>query len=143
MYFCIKTDSHSSHCSHVLYFLCQRPCKSETCFGLFYLQLFVIACITMTVFLQTQMDIDVLHANYYMGSLFYSLNILLVDGLPELAMTLQRLEVFYKQKEFCFYPAWAYAIPASVLKVPLSFVESLVWTSLTYYVIGYSPEAKR
>ncbi|KAM3693822.1 hypothetical protein ACJW31_07G013300 [Castanea mollissima] len=106
-------------------------------------QLFVIACITMTVFLQTQMDIDVLHANYYMGALFYSLNILLVDGLPELAMTLQRLEVFYKQKEFCFYPAWAYAIPASVLKVPLSFVESLVWTSLTYYVIGYSPEAKR
>ena len=97
----------------------------------------------MTVFLQTQMDIDVLHANYYMGALFYSLNILLVDGLPELAMTLQRLEVFYKQKEFCFYPAWAYAIPASVLKVPLSFVESLVWTSLTYYVIGYSPEAKR
>ncbi|XP_030956980.1 pleiotropic drug resistance protein 3-like isoform X2 [Quercus lobata] len=92
---------------------------------------------------QTQMDIDVLHANYYMGALFYSLNILLVDGLPELAMTLQRLEVFYKQKEFCFYPAWAYAIPASVLKVPLSFVESLVWTSLTYYVIGYSPEAKR
>ncbi|KAF3961647.1 hypothetical protein CMV_013749 [Castanea mollissima] len=61
----------------------------------------------------------------------------------ELAMTLQRLDVFYKQKEFCFYPAWAYAIPASVLKVPLSFVESLVWTSLTYYVIGYSPEAKR
>uniref|UniRef100_A0A7N2L6W5 ABC-2 type transporter transmembrane domain-containing protein n=1 Tax=Quercus lobata TaxID=97700 RepID=A0A7N2L6W5_QUELO len=55
-------------------------------------QLFVIACITMTVFLQTQMDIDVLHANYYMGALFYFLDILLVDGLPELAMTLQRLE---------------------------------------------------
>lgn len=84
------------------------------------------------------MDIGVLHANYYMGALLYSLNILLVDELPELAMTLQRLEVFYKQKEFCFYPAWA-----SVLKVPLSFMESLVWTSLTYYVIGYSPEAKR
>uniref|UniRef100_A0A7N2L5K6 Uncharacterized protein n=1 Tax=Quercus lobata TaxID=97700 RepID=A0A7N2L5K6_QUELO len=56
-------------------------------------QLFVIACITMTVFLQTQMGIDVLHANYYMGALFYFLDILLVDGLPELAMTLQRLEV--------------------------------------------------
>ncbi|KAM3752373.1 hypothetical protein ACB098_03G013400 [Castanea mollissima] len=97
----------------------------------------------MTVFLRTQMDIEVLHANYYMGALFYSLNILLVDGLPELAMTLQRIDVFYNQKELCFYPAWAYAIPASVLKVPLSFVESLVWTSLTYYVIGYSPEAKR
>uniref|UniRef100_A0A2N9G2S1 ABC transporter domain-containing protein n=1 Tax=Fagus sylvatica TaxID=28930 RepID=A0A2N9G2S1_FAGSY len=108
-----------------------------------YLTLFIIACITMTVFLRTRMDIDVLHANYYMGSLFYALVILLVDGFPELSMTIQRLEVFYKQKAFCFYPAWAYAIPASLLKVPLSFVESLVWTALTYYVIGYSPEAER
>nr|XP_023914219.1 pleiotropic drug resistance protein 3-like [Quercus suber] len=106
-------------------------------------QLFITACITMTVFLRTQMDIDILHANYYMGSLFYALVIFLVDGIPEVSMTIQRLEVFYKQKTCCFYPAWAYAIPASILKVPISFVESLVWTCLTYYVIGYSPEAER
>lgn len=97
----------------------------------------------MTVFLRSRMDIDVYHANYYMGALFYALVILLVDGIPEMSMTIQRLEVFYKQKEFYFYPAWAYAIPASMLKIPLSFVESLVWTCLTYYVIGYSPEAQR
>ncbi|KAK2634606.1 hypothetical protein Ddye_029398 [Dipteronia dyeriana] len=42
-----------------------------------------------------------------------------------------------------FYPAWAYEIPATVLKIPLSLIESLVWTSLTYYVIGYSPEVWR
>ncbi|KAL4636641.1 hypothetical protein ACB092_03G023500 [Castanea dentata] len=106
-------------------------------------QLVITACITMTAFLRTRMDIDILHANYYMGSLFYALIILLVDAIPELSMTIQRLEVFYKQKTFCFYPAWAYAIPASILKVPISFVESLVWTCLTYYVIGYSPEAER
>ncbi|KAK3441448.1 hypothetical protein EUGRSUZ_B01810, partial [Eucalyptus grandis] len=97
----------------------------------------------MTVFLRTRMGIDVLHANYYMGSLFYALVILLVDGFPELAMTVSRLEAFYKQKELYFYPAWAYAIPASILKLPLSLLESVVWTSLTYYVIGYSPEVGR
>jgi len=89
------------------------------------------------------MGIDVFHANYYMGSLYYALVILLVDGLPELAMTVSRLEAFYKQKELYFYPAWAYAIPASILKLPLSLLESVVWTSLTYYVIGYSPEVGR
>ena len=121
-----------------------KPINLKICFPfLFYLQLLITACITMTVFLRTQMDIDILHANYYMGSLFYALVILLVDGIPEVSMTIQRLEVFYKQKTFCFYPAWAYAIPASILKVPISFVESLVWTCLTYYVIGYSPEAER
>ncbi|XP_004302337.1 PREDICTED: pleiotropic drug resistance protein 3-like [Fragaria vesca subsp. vesca] len=106
-------------------------------------QLIIIALITMTVFLRSRMDIDVLHANSYMGSLFFALTILLVDGIPEMSMTLQRLEVFYKQKDLCFYPAWAYAIPATLLKVPVSFVEALAWTSLTYYVIGYSPEFQR
>ncbi|KAK2986390.1 hypothetical protein RJ640_008801, partial [Escallonia rubra] len=107
------------------------------------IQLFIIASITMTVFLRTRMDVDVVHANYYLGSLFYSLVILLVDGFPELSMTVARLSVFYKQRELYFYPAWAYAIPATLLKVPLSLVVALVWTSLTYYVIGYSPEAGR
>ncbi|XP_030477545.1 pleiotropic drug resistance protein 3-like isoform X2 [Syzygium oleosum] len=106
-------------------------------------QLIFIASITMTVFLRTRMGIDVFHANYYMGSLFYALVILLVDGLPELAMTVSRLSAFYKQKELYFYPAWAYAIPASILKIPLSLLESVVWTSLTYYVVGYSPEVGR
>lgn len=106
-------------------------------------QLVIIAAITMTVFLRTRMDVDIIHANYYLGSLFYALVILLVDGFPELSMTVSRLPVFYKQRDLCFYPAWAYTIPATILKIPLSFVESLVWTSLTYYVIGYSPEFGR
>ncbi|XP_019055632.1 PREDICTED: pleiotropic drug resistance protein 3-like [Nelumbo nucifera] len=106
-------------------------------------QLFVIASITMTVFLRSRMGVDVAHANYYMGSLFYALVILTTDGFPELSLTVSRLAVFYKQREMYFYPAWAYSIPTAVLKIPLSLVESFVWTTLTYYVIGYSPEFGR
>ncbi|CAL5329830.1 unnamed protein product [Camellia sinensis] len=47
-------------------------------------------------------------------------------------MTVGRLAVFYKQRDLYFYPAWAYAIPATILKVPLSMLVTLVWTSLTY-----------
>lgn len=97
----------------------------------------------MTVYLRTRMGVDLEHSNYYMGALFFALLLLLVDGFPELAMTIQRLEVFYKQREFYFYPAWAYVVPAAILKIPLSLLGSLVWTSLTYYVIGYTPEATR
>ncbi|XP_059654379.1 pleiotropic drug resistance protein 3-like [Cornus florida] len=107
------------------------------------IQLVIIASITMTVFLRTRMSIDVAHANYFLGALFYALIILLVDGFPELSMTVARLAVFHKQKELYFYPAWAYAIPSAILKVPLSLLEALIWTCLTYYVIGYSPEAGR
>lgn len=106
-------------------------------------QLFIIASIAMTVFLRTRMSVDILHANYYLGALFYTLIILLVDGIPELSMTVSRLSIFYKQKELYFYPAWAYAIPSTILKVPLSLMEAVVWTSLTYYVIGYTPEVGR
>ncbi|KZV47395.1 pleiotropic drug resistance protein 3-like [Dorcoceras hygrometricum] len=106
-------------------------------------QLIIIASVTMTVFLRTKMGVDIVHANSYLGALFYSLIILLFDGFPELSMTIARLEIFYKQRDSYFYPAWAYAIPASILKIPLSVFEAIVWTSLTYYVIGFSPEAGR
>lgn len=115
--------------------------KNPSCF--YVAQLVLAAIITMTVFIRTRMDIDIIHGNSYMSCLFFATVILLVDGVPELSMTVQRLSVFYKQKQLCFYPAWAYAIPAAVLKFPLSFFESLVWTCLTYYVIGYTPEAYR
>ncbi|KAJ0014123.1 hypothetical protein Pint_21490 [Pistacia integerrima] len=54
-------------------------------------QIVIIPAITMTVFLRTQMDIDVLHATYCMGALFSGLMILLIDGIPELSLTTARL----------------------------------------------------
>ena len=107
------------------------------------LQLGLLAAITGTVFLRTHMGVDRVHANYYMGSLFYALILLMVNGFPELAMAISRLPVFYKQRDYCFYPAWAYAVPALILKVPVSLVESIAWTSISYFLIGYTPEASR
>ncbi|TYH50673.1 hypothetical protein ES332_D10G222300v1 [Gossypium tomentosum] len=107
------------------------------------LQLLMGASMTMTVFLRTRMAVDIIHANYYLGALFFTLMLIIVDAFPELSLTVSRLEVFYKQRELCFYPAWAYAIPAAILKIPLSFLESFLLISLTYYTIGYSPEVGR
>ncbi|KAL5700649.1 drug-responsive transcription factor pdr3 [Ranunculus cassubicifolius] len=106
-------------------------------------QLIIVATVAMTVFLRTRLKVDMLHANYYLGALFFSLIILLVDGFPEVFMTVSRLPVVYKHLDLCFYPAWAYAIPAAILKIPLSLLVSVVWTTLTYYVIGFSPEFGR
>ncbi|KAJ0080322.1 hypothetical protein Patl1_24243 [Pistacia atlantica] len=75
-------------------------------------------------------DIDDFHATCYMGALFFGLIILLVDCILELSLTTARLPVFFKQKELCFYPAWAYAIPASLFKIPLLVTESVTRTCL-------------
>ncbi|KAI7743635.1 hypothetical protein M8C21_012057 [Ambrosia artemisiifolia] len=106
-------------------------------------QLIIIAVITMTVFWRTRLKPDIINANYYLGSLFFALVTLQVDGFLELFLTVTRLPVFYKQRDMYFYPAWAFAIPAFITKIPYSLLQSTIWTCLTYYVIGYSPEPER
>lgn len=98
---------------------------------------------TMTVFIRTEMKVDVVHANYMMGAMYYALVRLITNGVAELSLTIIRLPVVYKQRSFYLYPAWAYSIPASILKLPISLLESVMWTALTYYVIGFSPQVKR
>ncbi|XP_057958988.1 pleiotropic drug resistance protein 3-like [Malania oleifera] len=106
-------------------------------------QLVIIACLTMTVFIRSRMAVDLVHANYYMGVLFYTLVRLMTNGISELSLTISRLPVFYKQRDFYLYPAWAFSIPASMLKVPFALLESFLWTAVTYYVIGYDPQVSR
>lgn len=106
-------------------------------------QLFIIALLTTTVFIRTQMDVDLTSANYFMGALFYTLVRLMTNGVAELSLTITRLPVVDKQRAFYLYPAWSYSIPASILKIPFSLIDSALWTAITYYGIGYSPEIQR
>ncbi|TXG71480.1 hypothetical protein EZV62_000059 [Acer yangbiense] len=106
-------------------------------------QLLITAFITMTVFIRTEMKVDLIHANYLMGCMYYVLVRLMTNGVAELSLTIIRLPVVYKQRAFYLYPAWAYCIPAALLKIPLSVADAFIWTATTYYVIGFSPEIKR
>ncbi|KAI3803438.1 hypothetical protein L1987_31589 [Smallanthus sonchifolius] len=107
-------------------------------------QLIVMALISMTVFLRTEMHRDnVENGGLYMGSIFFGVVMIMFNGMSEISMTIAKLPVFYKQRDFLFYPSWAYAIPSWIVKIPISFVEVGVWTILTYYVIGYDPHITR
>ncbi|XP_057769438.1 pleiotropic drug resistance protein 2-like [Salvia miltiorrhiza] len=67
-----------------------------------------------------------------------------VNGcLKELAMTVFRLPVFFKQRDSLFYPAWAFALPIWVLCIPIFVVESALWIIFTYYTIGFAPSPVR
>ncbi|XP_061995123.1 pleiotropic drug resistance protein 3-like [Rosa rugosa] len=106
-------------------------------------QLVITALLTTTVFIRTQMDVDLTSANYFMGALFYTLVRLMTNGVAELSLTITRLPVVDKQRAFYLYPAWSYSIPASLLKIPFSLSDAVLWTAITYYGVGYSPEIKR
>ncbi|KAK7336924.1 hypothetical protein VNO77_17477 [Canavalia gladiata] len=100
----------------------------------------VLAIMTMTIFFQTEMHRDsVTHGGMYVGAIFYGLLVIMFNGIAELSMVVSRLPVFYRQRDYLFFPSWVYALPAWILKIPMTFVEVGVWVFLTYYVIGFDP----
>ncbi|XLT34240.1 hypothetical protein HN873_065532 [Arachis hypogaea] len=107
-------------------------------------QLTLIAIIEMTLFLRTKMHREsVIDGIVYSGALFFSVVMVMFNGMAEISMTIAKLPVYYKQRDHLFYPPWAYAIPNWILKIPISLLEVADWIILTYYVIGYDPNIWR
>ncbi|CAN1134900.1 ABC transporter G family member 39 [Linum perenne] len=107
-------------------------------------QITIMSIIAFTVFLRSTMKVGtVTDGNKFLGAMFFSLINMMFNGMAELAMTVFRLPVFYKQRDFLFYPAWAFGLPIWILRIPLSLMESGIWIALTYYTIGFAPSASR
>ncbi|KAF3674465.1 Pleiotropic drug resistance protein 1 [Capsicum annuum] len=109
-----------------------------------FIQLAVMALITLTLFFRTEMHRDTMEDGLkYAGALFFIVTTVFFNGLSEIAMTIFKLPIFYKQRDLLFYPSWAYAIPSGILKIPVQFVEVGIWVILTYYVVGFDPSPAR
>ncbi|XP_023526832.1 pleiotropic drug resistance protein 2-like [Cucurbita pepo subsp. pepo] len=107
-------------------------------------QITIMSIIAMTVFLRTEMQVGtVTGGSKFLGALFFSLMNIMFNGMAEMALTLFRLPVFFKQRDFLFYPAWAFSLPIWLLRIPLSLAESGIWILLTYYTIGFAPAPSR
>ena len=104
----------------------------------------IIAAILSSVFLRTEMNTrNEADANMYMGALLFGLIMNMFNGLAEMAMTIQRLPVFYKQRDLLFHPPWTYTLPTFLLGIPISIFETTAWMVVTYYSVGLAPEAER
>lgn len=79
----------------------------------------------------------------YMGAMFFTMVVIMFNGFSELAMTIMKLPVFFKQRDLLFYPAWAYSLPTMIIRIPMTFVEVSIWMAITYYGIGYDPSIER
>ncbi|XP_074276949.1 ABC transporter G family member 39-like [Silene latifolia] len=107
-------------------------------------QITIMAIATMTAFFRTTMNHQTAaDGEKYLGAIFFSLTNFVFNGVAETTLTVMGLPIFYKQRDSLFYPAWAYALPVWVLRIPISFMESAIWIILTYYTIGYAPAANR
>ncbi|XVF24908.1 hypothetical protein REPUB_Repub13aG0168300 [Reevesia pubescens] len=107
-------------------------------------QIILVAIIASTLFLRTEMNNrNEQDAALYVGALLFGMIQNMFNGFSEMPMTITRLPVFYKQRDLLFHPAWTYTLPSFLLKVPISILESVVWMVVTYYTIGFAPEASR
>jgi len=103
-----------------------------------------MAIITATVFFRTRLHpTNQIYGSLYLGALFYSLIHMMFNGLSEISMTVARLPVLYKQRDNMFYPSWAFTVPSWLLRLPYSIAESIIWSSIVYYVIGFAYEPGR
>ncbi|TVU38820.1 hypothetical protein EJB05_12212 [Eragrostis curvula] len=107
-------------------------------------QLFVLGLITMTVFFRTKMPHKLFSDNVkFNGALASSLIAIMFIGVTEMNITIKKLSVFYKQRDYLFFPAWTYGLAIIILKLPFSFLDSFMWTCVSYYVIGFAPATGR
>lgn len=107
-------------------------------------QIIIVALIASTVFLRTEMNTrNEEDGGLYVGALLFAMTINMFNGFSELSLTIQRLPVFYKHRDLLFHPPWTFTLPTFLLRIPISILESIVWMVITYYTIGFAPEASR
>ncbi|XP_078168194.1 ABC transporter G family member 36-like [Carex rostrata] len=106
-------------------------------------QLTLVAIITMTLFMRTRMHHNEADGNKFLGVLFFTIMMIMFNSYAELAMTIAKLPVFFKQHDLRFFPAWTYTLPGWILKIPITCVEVAIWVFTSYYVIGFDPNAGR
>ncbi|KAI3775043.1 hypothetical protein L1987_49611 [Smallanthus sonchifolius] len=107
-------------------------------------QIIILAIVSTSVFFRTEMHRHgVEDGGQYVSALFFGVNMVMFNGMAEIPMTIAKLPVFYKQRDFFVFPSWVYAIPTMLVKIPFSFLDSGVWTILTYYLIGFDPNIWR
>jgi len=79
----------------------------------------------------------------YLGAVFFGVLMIMFNGMSELSLTVFKLPIFFKQRDLLFFPAWSYALPSWIVKVPITFIEVGGYVFLTYYVIGFDPNVGR
>lgn len=109
-----------------------------------WLQLTFMATLATTLFLRTEMSRESLtDGRKFSSAIFFVISTVMYSGLAEIVMGVLRMPVFYRQRDFFIFPAWAYALPQWIFSIPVNVVEIAVVTSLTYYEIGFDPNFGR
>jgi hypothetical protein len=77
----------------------------------------------------------------YMSAMFMIVLFFSFGGMPQLAMALQNRTIWFKHRDCNMYTALSYVWSMSIVQLPLSCMEALVFSSIAYFMIGFSTGA--
>ncbi|KAL3699558.1 hypothetical protein R1sor_017580 [Riccia sorocarpa] len=103
-----------------------------------------VAILASTLYFRGKMKReDLQDAQLYASVIFCGIVTMLLDGYTEVVLTVYRLPLFFKHRDLLFLPAWAYTISRAVVNIPVSLIQSVLWTAITYYTIGLASALER
>uniref|UniRef100_M1CTL5 ATP-binding cassette transporter n=2 Tax=Solanum tuberosum TaxID=4113 RepID=M1CTL5_SOLTU len=98
----------------------------------------------MTLFLRTELHKNTARdGGVYLGALFFCCNDDYVQWILRTCPQYYEASSLYKQRDFLFFLAWAYALPTWILKIPITLVEVCIWVCMTHYVVGFDAVSGR
>ncbi|KAF6262509.1 ATP-binding cassette transporter [Scenedesmus sp. NREL 46B-D3] len=107
-------------------------------------QVVVVGVVTGTLFLKGQIATDTVQGGtLFLGLIFFSIVHLMFASYAEQTLMIASLHVFFKQRAAQFFPAWAFCAPTTLLRVPLSLLEGLLWSVIVYLLAGLALDAGR
>ncbi|KAL0021570.1 hypothetical protein WJX77_010078 [Trebouxia sp. C0004] len=107
-------------------------------------QILVLGICAATLFLRTHVHpVSPNDGQEIAGFTFFGLLVIMVNGIAEMAMAVERLPVYWKQRRMMFFDAFSFAFPAALQRIPYSLFVSLIWTVVTYFPVGLSAEPSR
>jgi ABC-type multidrug transport system permease subunit len=74
---------------------------------------------------------------------FYVSSTLRWNVFAEMGTLCFSMPVFFKQRSLQMYPAWAFALPAAILRLPFSIIDATLFTAIMYFPTGLAPQASR
>jgi hypothetical protein len=74
----------------------------------------------------------------FMSSIFMTTLFFGFGGLPQLTVALQNRSVWFKHRGCSLYTATAYSWSMSIAQMPLSVLEAFLFSTITYFFIGYT-----
>jgi hypothetical protein len=94
----------------------------------------IIGAITGSLFSNTPND----DARTLSGMLYFSLLFSILSSMALLPIIFAQRQVFYKHSRAMFYPTIAFTIAQTLVLIPVQIVETLIFSTITYWSVGMS-----